>query len=174
MNIDKSNEFPHIKFGSRGEGIYYNLNGTEYGFDSTCFRGINICLRDLSDTNLNENQKTKMFMEIIQFVNEIENEKPIISYNTDEKDSELWKKLTVEFSSQIKDVEITNNEEANLAWYKSMKADLENGLTEINIRGLKIKTVTDLDKHWNKIKFVKDGDSNKKVTFWDKLKAKLN
>jgi hypothetical protein len=170
MNTDKSNELSHIKFGSRGEGIYYNLNGKEYGFDSTCFGGINICLRDLSNTNLNENEKTKMFMEIIQFVNE----KPTISYNTDEKDSELWKKLTVKFSSQIKDVEITNNEEANQAWYKSMKADLETGLTEINIRGLKIKTVKDLNKHWNKIKFTKEGELNEKITFWDKLKAKMN
>ena len=173
MNTDKSNEFSHIKFGSRGEEIYYNLNGKEYGFNSTWFGGRNICLRDLSDTNLNKNQKTKMFMEIIQYVNEIENEKPTISYNTDEKDSELWKKLTLEFSSQIKDVEISNNEEANDAWYKSMKADLETGLAEINIRGLKIKTVKDLDKHWNKIKFIKEGELNEKVTFWDKLKAKL-
>jgi hypothetical protein len=172
MNKDKSNEFPHIKFGSYGEGIYYSLNGNEYGFDSTWFGGINICLRDLSNTNLNENQKTKMFLEIIQFVNE--NEKPTISYNTDEKDSELWKKLTVEFSSQIKDVVITNNEKANEAWYKSMKADLETGLAEMNIRGLKIKTVRDLDKHWNKIKYTKDGESNERVTFWDRLKAKLN
>jgi hypothetical protein len=92
-------------------------------------------------------------MEIIQFVNE--NEKPTISYNTDEKDSELWKNLTDEFSSKIKDVEITNNEEANEVWYESMKSDLETGLTEINIRGLKIKTVKDLDKLWNKIKFTK-------------------
>ena len=75
MKTDKSNQFSHIKFGSRGEEIYYNLNGKEYGFDSTWFGGRNICLRDLSDTNLNENQKTKMFMEIIQYVNEIENEK---------------------------------------------------------------------------------------------------
>lgn len=174
MNKDKSNEFAHIKFGSRGEGIYYNLKGKEYGFDSTWIGGINICLRDLSDTKLNENQKTKMFMEIIQFVNEKENEKPTISYNTDEKDSELWKKLVVEFSSQIKSVEITNNKEANENWYESMKAELETGLTEINIRGLKIKTVKDLDKHWNKIKFINIGETNEKVTFWDKIKAKLN
>jgi hypothetical protein len=174
MNTDKSNEFSHIKFGSRGEGIYYNLNGKEYGFDSTCFGGINICLRDMNDSNLNENQKTKMFKEIIQFVNETENEKPIISYNTDEKDSELWRKLTIEFSSKIKNVEITNNEEANETWCKSMKVDLETGLTEINIRGLRIKTVKDLDKHWNKIKFTKVGETNEKVTFWDKLKAKFN
>ena len=173
MKTDKSNEFSHIKFGSRGEEIYYNLNGKEYGFDSTWFGGINICLRDLSDTNLDENQKTKMFMEIILFVNEKENEKPTISYNTDEKDSELWKKLTVKFSKQIKDVEITNNEEANEALYKSMKADLETGLAEMNIRGLKLKTVKDLDKHWNKIKFTKQGELNEKVTYWDKLKAKL-
>jgi hypothetical protein len=109
-------------------------------------------------------------MEIIQFVNE----KPTISYNTDEKDSELWKKLTVEFSSLIKDIDITNNEKANEAWYKSMKADLETGLAEMNIQGLKLKTVKDLDKHWNKIKFTKEGESNEKVTFWGKLMAKLN
>lgn len=153
MNTSKSNKFSHIKFGSRGEGIYYNLNGKEYGYNSTCFNGIDICLRDLSDTDLNEAQKTKMFMKIIQFVNETENEKPTISYNTDEKDSELWKKLTVEFSSKIKKIETTNNEEANDSWYKSMKADLETGLTEINIQGLKLKNVKDLEKHWNKIKF---------------------
>ncbi len=165
MNTNKSNKFSHIKFGSRGEGIYYNLNGKEYGFDSTCFGGINICLRDLSDTDLNEAQKTKMFMEIIQFVNETENEKPTISYNIDEKNSELWKKLTVEFSSKIKKIETTNNEEANENLYNNMKADLETGLAEINIQGLKLKTVKDLDKHWNKIKFTKEGELNEKIIF---------
>ncbi|GGG60733.1 hypothetical protein [Bizionia arctica] len=174
MSTDKTNNFSHIKFGFRGEGISYKLNGKEYEFNSTCFDGINICFDDLGVSNLNESQKTKMFVEIIQFVNEKENVKPTISYNIDEKNAELWKKLTVEFSSQIKDVDITNNEKANEAWYKSMKADLETGLAEMNIKGLKIKTVKDLDKHWNKIKFTKDGESNERVTFWDKLKAKLN
>ena len=174
MNTNKTNKFSHIKFGSRGEGIYYNLNGKEYGFDSTYFDGIHICFDDLGVGNLNESQKTKMFIEIIQFINEKENVKPTISYNTDEKNAELWKKLTVEFSSQIKDVEITNNEEANETWYNSMKADLETGLAEMNIQGLKLKTVKDLDKHWNKIKFTKEGESNEKVTFWGKLMAKLN
>ncbi|MBU3012332.1 hypothetical protein KO506_13025 [Polaribacter vadi] len=122
---------------------------------------------------MNENQKTKIFVEITQFVNEKENEKPTISYNLDEKDSELWKKLVVEFSSQIKNVEITKNEEANENWYESVKADLETRLTEINIQGLKIKTVKDLNKHWNKIKFTKESEVNEKITFLDKLKAKL-
>ena len=108
-------------------------------------------------------------MEIIQFVNE--NEKPTISYNTDEKDSELWKNLTDEFSSKIKDVEITNNEEANEVWYESMKSDLETGLTEINIRGLKIKTVKDLDKLWNKIKFTKKRKIKRKNYFLGQNKS---
>jgi len=174
MSTDKTKDFSHIKFGFRGEGILYNLNGKEYELYSTWIDGIRIHFDDLTKTDLNENQKTKMFAEIVQFVNQKNNEKPIISYNTDEEDCELWKTLTAEFSSQIKDVEITNNEKANADWYKSMKADLETGLTEINIRGLKIKTVKDLDKHWNKIKFTKNGELNERVTFWDKLKAKLN
>lgn len=174
MSKEKTNSFSHIKFGLRGEGIFYNLNGKEYELWSTGFNGIRIYLDDLRKTNLNENQKSKMFAEIIRFVNQKENEKPIICYNSDYQDADLWKKLSTEFSSEISGVEISNVEKENIALYKSMSEELKTGLAEINIKGLKLKTVKDLDKHWDKIKFTKDGESNEKVTFWDKLKAKLN
>ena len=35
-----------------------------------------------------------------------ENEEPIICYNSDFKDAQLWRKLTMEYSSKIKKVEI--------------------------------------------------------------------
>ncbi len=174
MSADKINNFSHIRFGFRGEGIFYKLNGKEYELWSTWVNGIRIYIDGLTKTDLDENQKIKMFSEIIQFVNLKDNEKPIICYNSDYQDAELWKRLSTEFSSEIKDVEISNVEKENIALYKNMSEDLKTGLTEINIRGLKIKTVKDLDKHWNKIKFTKDGESNEKVTFWDKLKTKLN
>ncbi|MEW7292885.1 hypothetical protein [Aquimarina sp. 2304DJ70-9] len=174
MSRDNTNDFSHIKFGFRGEGIIYKLDGKEYELSSTWIDGIRIHFDDLTKTDLNVNQKTKMFAEIIQFVNKRDNEKPIICYNSDYKDAELWKRLSSEFSSKIKDVEISDVEKENIALYKNMSDDLITGLAEINIKGLRIKTVKDLDKHWNKIKFTKDGESNEKITFWDKLKAKLN
>ncbi|WP_407557912.1 hypothetical protein [Winogradskyella sp. 4-2091] len=174
MSSDKTKDFSHIKFGFRGEGIIYKLNGKEYELNSTWINGIRIQFDDLTNTGLNEKQKTKMFAEIIQFVNQKDNEKPIICYNSDYKDAELWKRLSTEFRSEIKDIEISDVEKDNIALYKIMSEDLKTGMAEINIRGLKLKTVKDLDKHWNKIKFTKDNESNEKVTFWDKLKAKLN
>lgn len=174
MSADKTKDFSHIKFGFRGEGIIYKLNGKEYELNSTWINGIRIQFDDLKNTGLNEKQKTKMFVEIIQFVNQKDNEKPIICYNSDYKDAESWKRLSTEFRSEIKDIEISDVEKDNIALYKNMSEDLKTGMAEINIRGLKLKSVKDLDKHWNKIKFTKDGESNEKVTFWDKLKAKLN
>ncbi len=166
--------FSNIRFGSRREGIFYKLNKKEYELWSTYVNGIRINIDDLTETDLNENQKTKIFTEIIQFIKIKDNEKPIICYNSDGKDAKLWQKLTAIFSSEIKNVEISTVEENNINLYKMMSEDLKTGLAEINIRGLKIKTVKDLDKHWNKIKFVKVGESNETVSFWDKLKAKLN
>ena len=105
MPADKTNYFSHIKFGSRGEGIIYKLNGKEYELNSTWIDGIRIQFDDLTKTDLNENQKTKMFAEIVQFVNQKDNEKPIICYNSDYQDAELWNRLSTEFSSEIKNVD---------------------------------------------------------------------
>ena len=174
MSTGKTKDFSHIKFGFRGEGILYKLNGKEYELNSTWIDGIRIHFDDLTKTDLNENQKTKMFAEIVQFVKQKDNEKPIICYNSDYQDAELWKRLSTEFNSEIRNVEISTVENDNVALYKNMSEDLKTGMAEINIKGLKLKTVKDLDKHWNKIKFTKGGESNEKVTFWDKLKAKLN
>lgn len=174
MSTDKTNNFSHIRFGFRGEGIFYKLNGKEYELWSTWVDGTRIHIDDLTKTDLNENQKTKMFAEIIQFVNQKDNEKPIICYNSDYQDAKLWERLSIKFSSEIKNVEISNIQKDNINLYKNMSEDLKTGLAEINIRGLKIKTIKDLDKYWNKIKFTKDDESNEKVAFWDKLKAKLN
>ncbi|MBT2163085.1 hypothetical protein [Zobellia barbeyronii] len=173
MSTAKTKTFSHIKFGFRGEGILYKLNGKEYELWSTYVGGVRIHLDDLTKTNLNESQKTKMFAEIVQFVNLKDNEKPIICYNSDYQDAELWKRLSTQFSSEIESVEISNIEQDNINLYKNMSEDLKTGLAEINIRGLKIKSVKDLDKHWNKIKFTKN-DSNIKISIWDKLKAKLS
>jgi len=123
---------------------------------------------------LSENQKIKMFMEIVQFVNFEDKEKPIICYNSDYMDAELWKRLSAKFSSGIKDVEISTVEQDNIVFYENLSRELKTGLAVMYIRGLKLKTIKDLDKHWNKIKFIKEGESNEKVTFWDKLRAKLN
>ena len=172
MSTDKTNNFSHIRFGFRGEGIFYKLNGKEYELWSTWINGVRIHFDDLRKTDLNESQKTKMFEEIIQFVRDKDNEKLIICYNSDYQDAGLWKKLTAEFSSEIKNVEVTNVEKENAKLYKSMSKDLKTGLTEYRIRGLKIKSIKDLDKHWDKIKFTKN-ESNAKVSFWHKLKAKL-
>ncbi len=173
MSADKTKDFSHIKFGFRGEGIIYKINGKEYGLNSTWINGIRIQFDDLTKTDLNENQKIKMFVEIVQFVNQKNNEKPIICYNSDYKDADLWKRLSVEFSSRIKNVEISDIEKDNIALYKNMSEDLKTGMAEINIKGLKLKTVKDLDKHWNKIKFTKENESNEKISFWDRLKTKL-
>ena len=156
MLTDKTNNFSHIRFGSRGEGIFYKLNGKEYELWSTWIDGIRIHFDDLTKTDLNENQKIKMFSEIIQFVNLKDNEKPIICFNLDYKDAELWKRLSTEFSSEIKDVEVSNVEKENIALYKKMSEDLKTGLAQINFRGLTLKTVKDLEKHWNKIKITKE------------------
>lgn len=153
MHRTKGKTHQHISFGFRGESIFYELNGKEYELWATWIEGRRIYLDDLRKTSLDENQKIRMFSEIIQFVQEMENEKPIICYNSDYQDTELWKRLTAEFSSEIKSVEITTIEKENEVLYKSMSDDLKTGLTEHRIKGLKIKSVNDLDKHWNQIKF---------------------
>ena len=173
MSSDKITNFSHIKYGFRGEGIIYKLNGKEYEVWSTCFEGITIYIDDLSNTGLNDDQKTKMFSEIIQFVIEKEKEKPVVYYNSDYQDAKLWNKLTAEFSSQIKGTEVSNIDEDNISLYKNMSDSLKAGLTEHNIRGLKIRTIKDLDKHWDKIKSSENATNNE-VSFWYKLKSRFN
>ena len=150
MSIDKTNSFSHIRFGIRGEGIFYKLNGKEYELWSSWFEGTTIFIDDLTNRGLDDNQKTKIFKEIIQFVNIKDDEKPIICYNSDYKDAELWKKLSTEFSSEIKSLEISNIEKDNITLYKNMSENLKTGFAEMHIKGLKLKTIKDLDKHWNK------------------------
>ena len=144
MSSDKTTNFSHIKFGFRGEGIIYKLNGKDYEVWSTCFEGVTIFIDDLSNVGLNDGQKRRMFSEIIQFVQQKENEKPIIYYNSDYQDAALWEKLIVEFKTQIKSTEVSTIEEDNIRLYKSMSDDLRTGLNEHNIRGLKIRSIKDL------------------------------
>ncbi|AZQ57305.1 hypothetical protein EJ994_00210 [Maribacter sp. MJ134] len=173
MSSDKTTNFSHIKFGFRGEGIIYKLNKKKYEVWSTYFEGITIFIDDLSNVGLNDEQKTKIFSEIIQFVNENEKEKPVVYYNSDYKDAKLWEKLTTKFSSLIKGTEVSTIEEDNIRLYKNMSDSLKTGLAEHNIRGLKIRTIKDLDKHWDKIKSSENA-SNNEVSFWYKLKSIFN
>ena len=173
--MEKPDNLSHIKFGFRGEGILYKLNGREHELWSTVFDGIRVYFDNLRKTSLDENQKTLMFREIVQFVNQLEKEKPIICYNSDFSDAKLWEKLTKRFTSQIKSVEITNIQKENEALYKTMSESITTGLSTHKFKnGLEIKSKKYLDKHWDFIKLRKDSDSIPKISTWDKLLAKLN
>ncbi len=173
--MDKEYNFPHIKFGFRGEGILYELNGKEYELNSTWFNGVRVDFDDLRKTVLNKNQKTKIFEEIIQFLNQQDREKPIICFNSDYEDAELWKRLSNEHKSQIKHTEITTIEEQNKSLYKSMAESLRTGRATHQFQnGLKIKSIKYLDKHWDYIKFKKDSEISSSVSVWDKFLTSLN
>lgn len=164
-------DFSPLQFGFQGEGIVFTFKGKKQEIGSTWIDGRRIYLDGLTDTNLNDDQKRKLFSDILQFSLEKENEKPIICYTSDFKDGELWNQLSQEFQGKIKSVEIKNTAERNKNYYKQMLDGLVLEKTEYRIRGLKIKTVEDLDQHWNKIKYVGATESNEKVSLWDKIQA---
>ncbi|MEO1487561.1 MAG: hypothetical protein AAFU57_17630 [Bacteroidota bacterium] len=167
--------FSHIKFGFRGEGILYKLNGKEYEIGSTWVEGLRIYFDDLRNTGLNETQKTMIFEEIVQFVNHNDSQKPIICFTSDYDDAALWKKLAKEFYQKINGIEVTTIKEQNKALYKSMVEDLETGkCTHIFPNGLVIKSKKYLDKHWDFIKIQKENNTKPSISLWNKLLAKLN
>ena len=172
MSKINTKSFPHISFGFRFEGILYQLRGKEYRINSTWIGGNRVYIDDLTKMDLDLNDRTKIFKEIVQFLIQSDGEKPIICYNSDFADAELWNKLAGELNSQIS-LEVGNVKTANINFYKVMSEYLKSGLIEVNIKGLKLKTIEDLDKNWNKIKYTKVWEENEKISLWDKLKAKF-
>lgn len=169
------NNLSHIKFGFRGEGIIYKLDSKEYELWSTYINGIRIYLDDLRKTDLNEGQKTKMFKEIIQFVTQKDKKRPIICYNSDYSDADLWKKLAIEFSSEIENTEITTIEKENEALYETISDSLKTGKAIHKFEnGLEIRSIKYLDKYWDYIKIKKDSEISQSIPFWNKWLAKMN
>ncbi|MBL4604437.1 MAG: hypothetical protein JKY02_01860 [Flavobacteriaceae bacterium] len=145
-------EYSNISFGFRGESLIYKLNGKEYEIWSTWIEGRQVYLDDLDKTNLTEKEKTEIFEGIIKFILRTENQKPIFFYNKDLKSSSLWKKLCENHSSEIERIEVTNTEQENIDFYNTLVEDLKYEGTEININGFTIKSVEELDEHWDEIK----------------------
>ena len=145
-------ESSKIRFGFRGESLFYKLNGKEYEIWSTWIEERRVYLDDLDKTNLTEKEKTEIFKEILTYIKKTENRKPVLFYNEDLKSSDLWKKLCEKYSAEIERVEVTNTEQENIDFYNSLVEDLKYEGTTININGFTITTVEELDKHWDEIK----------------------
>lgn len=149
IRADKSSK---IRFGFRGESLFYSLNGNEYEIWSTWIEERRVYLDDLDEANLTEKQKTEIFKEILAFIKKTENRKPVLFYNEDLKNSDLWKKLCEKYSTEIERIEVTNTEQENIDFYNSLVEDLKYKGTIININGFTITTIDELDKHWDEIK----------------------
>ena len=141
-----------IRFGLRGESLFYQLNGNEYEIWSTWIEERRVYLDDLDETDLSDEEKTQIFKEIVTFINLKEKRKPVFFYNEDLQSSTLWKKLCAQFTDKIQRVEITTTEQENENFYNYLVETLQNGNVEHNFNGLIIKSVEDLDKHWDEIK----------------------
>ena len=149
---DSSEVTSNIRFGFRGESIVYNLNGTEYEIGTTYVNESRVYLDDLDNTDLSRSNKSLIFKDIVDYINETEKRKPVIFYNSDLKSSELWGELCEQYSNRIKRVEVTTTEQENEEFYKFLVESIENDNAEHNFNGLIIRTVEDLDKHWDEIK----------------------
>jgi hypothetical protein len=91
VRLFSKNRFPHIKFGFRGEGIIYHFGEKQIELDSTWIEGRRIFFDHIHGAELTDSEKHQLFRDVIAFVNQTEKRKPIIGYNTDVADAEIWR-----------------------------------------------------------------------------------
>ncbi|MEM6724358.1 MAG: hypothetical protein AAF598_09995 [Bacteroidota bacterium] len=151
-NLNVEDPTAPIRYGFRGEGLYYRLNGEEYELWSTWGEERSVVLDDLDETNLSDEEKTQMFKDIIAFVIQSDKSKPVFYYNEDLESSTLWRKLCSEFADQIERVEVTNTKQKNMDYYNQLVDLLQHEGTEIHVDEFIIKSVEELDQHWEEIK----------------------
>jgi hypothetical protein len=145
-------DFQKIRFGFRGESIFYVLNNKEYEVWSTWIKERKVFLDDLDNTDLTNSEKKQIFIDIVDFINKKEGQKPVFCFNSDLESSNLWKQLCVKYANQIQRIDISNTEQENEAFYNSLVKTLERKRDEVHINGFVLKSVEDLNKHWDKIK----------------------
>jgi len=145
-----------IRFGVGYEYIVFQTNGKEYELYSTFIGGRRLYLDGMRETDLNDSQKVKAVIDIIDFIQNKESEKTIVCFNEDYADAGLWRDLVTKYTSKIEAVEITNVQSENDKLYETMLEDVESGSIVHHFDSFKIETKEDLDKYWHLIKFKKE------------------
>lgn len=173
MSSKQANNVSNLQFGFRGEGIELEINNKKVELWSTWTNGRRIFLDELRETDLTSTEKQIVFIEILKFVNEHE-KKPIICFNVDFQDAELWERLSKEFRTLILDIEKITIDQENAKLYQSMVEELRRGAKHIFPNGLEISSIQYLNKHWDYIKIKRELNTKDNISYWDKIKSKFN
>lgn len=104
---------PKISYGSRGEGISYEVGGKKVEIDFTWINGNRIYTETISrwndGTKISDAEKKKILTEILRFAKGWFR-KSIVVINTDDPSQSLWKKVCAEAAHWVKKIEFTSNE----------------------------------------------------------------
>lgn len=138
---------PKIEIGSRGEDITYILNDKKLYIGFTPLKPrINSESIDKWEKGLclNENEKEKVFFDVIQFINK-KYKKLIVIINKDDPSRNLFETLCKKYQKFIKDIEFTSDEE-QFQFERNIFLDVLNSGKELAINDTDIKNVQELDK----------------------------
>jgi hypothetical protein len=138
---------PKMEIGSRGEDVIYFLNDNKIciGFTPLNKPRINSESIDKWEKGfgLTENEKEKVFIDVIQFIKK-EYKKPIVIINIDDPSRNLWENLCKKYQKFIKDIEFTSDEE-QMQFERNMFLDVLQSGKELAINETDIKNVQELD-----------------------------
>jgi len=146
---------PEIKFGFRGEDITYRLRGKEIYISFTWGNGDRIYPDSIENWNdgsaLTDNEKKRIFHEILHFVKEKKGKTPIVVINTDDAFKKFWEHTCSINQPVIDSIEYTSDEE-NYQFERNMYLDsLKNG-GSVTFGETEVRDEKDLDEAMQKFR----------------------
>ncbi|HAA14397.1 MAG TPA: hypothetical protein DCE41_23035 [Cytophagales bacterium] len=145
----KTNKYPHIKLGFRGEWITYTLGSKQLEIATTVINGYRIHFDSIQNEELTKEDREKVFHEVLDFFRAKVSKRPILVYATDGPNAPIWEKLCSEASELIKAVETTTFQAQEDFQYNFFKAEVERG-NKIEVEGQSIETVEQFEAYWLK------------------------
>lgn len=119
---------PAITFGFRGEDVQYRIGGRRVWTGFTWMLGPRLYpdgnVQWTGGCALTDEEKTRVFEDVLRFVAEEEEEKPIVVINVDDALRVLWEDVCSAHSGLVQRVEYTSDEERYASERESLLGSL--------------------------------------------------
>ena len=139
---------PRMKFGFRGENIFYSLSDKEIELEYTWINGPRVYTESIDrwrdSSPMTEDEKRKVFSDVVHFVKR-KAKKAIIVINSDDPSKELWEQLCSLNQSVIHDIEYTSDED-QYQFDRSMWLGFIMAGKSINFDGVEVRSEEELDE----------------------------
>jgi hypothetical protein len=140
------NNMAALKFGFRGENIYYEIFGKTTEISFTWINGPRLYTESIHRWNdgslLSEEEKHEIFNKAIGLIKQRFN-KAIVVINVDDDPKQNWERQCLKNKEDIENIEYTSDEE-NIKWMKKEHLDTMKK-TGLLMDGIKITTEEELD-----------------------------